>query len=322
MTHAIEQQRTRQVPRYRLYPVEVAARASVGPSFVRVTLAGDSLRSFGATGADQRVKLVLPRPGRELPEVPEGVDWYTAWRELAEDVRPVLRTYTVRAFRPERGELDIDFVLHDSGPRHGGPASAWAASAGVGERVGILGPDRPGSGRMWGREWDPPECACRFMLAGDETAVPAIGAIVEGLPADARGIVCLEVPTERDRQSWHAPAGIQLRWLARRRAAGPVPRGSLLAPEVARALGEIRGAAGCPGACEPAPTRGEAAVLWDVPEHGDTEVPGEEFYGWFAGEAGLVKRLRRLVLAEHGVPRKSVAFMGYWKDEHPSGQPA
>jgi NADPH-dependent ferric siderophore reductase len=49
-------------------------------------------------------------------------------------------------------------------------------------------------------------------------------------------------------------------------------------------------------------------LLWDSPEDGDGE-----FYAWIAGEAATVKTLRRLLVTQHGVDRKRVAFMGYWR---------
>lgn len=55
----------------------------------------------------------------------------------------------------------------------------------------------------------------------------------------------------------------------------------------------------------------DAVTLWEVPEAGSTD---GELYGWLAGEAAVIKRLRRLLVQEHSVPRASVAFMGYWRE--------
>lgn len=293
-------------PGYRLFPVEVARVQRLGPSFVRITFGGACLSEFGFGGHDQRIKIVLPKPGRALDDFPEGDDWYPRWLELPEDVRPDLRTYTVRDYRPDTREVDVDFVLHGLDDGHAGPASTFAAAARPGQVVGLFAPDRPGSGRMWGCEWAPPASADRLVLAGDETAVPALAAIVESLPADARGVVCVEVPEDGDRQQWAHPAGVQVRWYARAGA----PHGKLLGEGVAEALRELcpAGAAGAEGgALEDVDV--DTGVLWEVPE-GSTD----SIYGFLAGEAAVIKRLRRLLVDEHGIRKQAVAFMGYWRE--------
>jgi len=57
----------------------------------------------------------------------------------------------------------------------------------------------------------------------------------------------------------------------------------------------------------------DAGILWDVPD--DPAVRGSSgVYAWLAGEAGVVKGLRRHLVQGVGVDRRSVAFMGYWRD--------
>ncbi|MFC7328690.1 siderophore-interacting protein [Marinactinospora rubrisoli] len=303
-------------PGYRVYPVEVAGRQRLGPNFVRITFGGDSLREFGFGGDDQRIKLMLPAPGRTVADVPDGDGWYAAWQAMPEDTRPVLRTYTVRAFRPEAGELDVDFVLHGLENGHAGPASRWAATADRSGPVALVGPARPGTGRMWGVEWAPPATARRLLLAGDETAVPAMASIVEALPPDARGIVCVEVPADGDRQSWRLPEGVEVRWSVRGDAARP--HGELLESAVRAALTELCGPGERAGTehVDDVDIDGEGAILWEVPDAPTDQVDAAagELYGWLAGEAGVIKRLRRLMVNDHGVPRHAVAFMGYWRN--------
>ncbi|WP_243793647.1 siderophore-interacting protein [Saccharopolyspora gloriosae] len=297
-------------PQYVMFQVRVARTERLGPSFVRITFTGDELHRFGIGGADQRVKLILPLPGRTLADMPGGDGWYTRWQAMPDETRPTLRTYTVRAHREEPAELDIDFVLHGVDSGHGGPASTWAAAAAPGDEVALLGPDRPGTGRMWGCEWSPPQTARRLVLAGDETAVPAMAAIVESLPADSRGVVCAEVPTAEDVQDWRAPRGVEIRWLVRQRPDGPLPHGALLEASVTGALGEL-GPRADQASLDDVDV--DADTLWEVPEAGSM---GGDLYGWLAGEAAVIKRLRRLLVQEHSVPRASVAFMGYWRDGH------
>ncbi len=304
-----------QVPEYRMYFVEVARKERLGPSFVRVTFTGECLRAFGSGGVDQRIKIMLPQPGRTVADIPSGRGWHTAWQAMPEEVRPTMRSYTVRAHRPEVGELDIDFVLHGADGGHGGPASAWASTTRPGDGAALAGPDRPGAGRRWGCEWSPPETAKRLILAGDETAVPAVASIVESLPPDARGVVCVEVPTVGDRQYWDAPTRVEVRWLVRQDAAGSAPHGSLLEVAVAEVLDELCGPGPRPAGADLEDVDIDTSIVWEVPDGstGELGAPGSELYAWLAGEAGVITRLRRLMVNDHGVPRTAVAFMGYWR---------
>jgi NADPH-dependent ferric siderophore reductase len=290
-------------PGYRFFSATVAAVQRLSPNFLRLTFAGPELTGFGAGGADQRIKLVLSRdgaPAREL--LTDGPGWYQEYCALPDDQRPYLRTYTVRDARPAQGEIDVDVVLHGVEGGHAGPAASWAAAAAVGDPVLVLGPDRPGTGRAWGVEWAPPAEGTLF-LAGDETAVPAISAIVEALPAGRRTIAVLEVPTAGDVLSLAVPAGVEIRWLVR----GDRLRGEALGPAVHAALCEL-GVAKPAAGVEPEDVDLEGGILWEVPEVG-----ADGCYAWLAGEAGMVKKLRRRLVRDLGVPRTSVAFMGYWR---------
>lgn len=291
------------VPAYRTFAVRVAALRRLGPSFLRVTFTGPDLDLFASNGFDQRIKVLFPLPGRGIVDCPDGPDWYGAWRALPAERRMPIRTYTVRAARP--GEVDVDFVLHGAT----GPASAWAEQAAVGDEVVLVGPNALFDGDTGGVEWHPPADASCLLIAGDETAVPAICAIVESLPPGRRARVLLEVPAAEDALDVAAPEGVQVNWLPRRSAAGTAPRGLLLTRAVMAALTELD--------LSPAPTADlddvdiESEILWEVPaEPRDTSGA----YVWLAGEAGVVKSLRRHLVQEVGIPRTSVAFMGYWRE--------
>ena len=97
------------------------------------------------------------------------------------------------------------------------------------------------------------------------------------------------------------PAGSTLRWLPRDGAA----RGSRLVPAVHAALCEL-GIASTPAA--PPEEIGDE-LLWEVPDPD----AASGCYAWLAGEAGVVRALRRRLVGDLGVPRGSVAFMGYWR---------
>ncbi|RPF21748.1 NADPH-dependent ferric siderophore reductase [Myceligenerans xiligouense] len=301
---------------YRMFDVEVARVTRLCPSFVRVTFTGADLGRFADNGHDQRIKLLLPDPSGGWDHLRrDDPDWYAAWRALPDDRRNPLRTYTVRAVRQDRGEVDVDMVLHGDS----GPASRWATAVRAGEPLVIMGPDAHYAGPHGGREFAPPARSHALLLAGDETAVPAIAAICEALPADAVGEVFLEVPHPEDGWVVAAPEGVRVTWLARDGA----EHGDLLIPAVRAAADRMlamgvrpSSLAAVPAAAdEPADIDVDAEILWEVPVDaaGAPLVQDTVLYAWLAGEAGVIKTLRRYLVGERGVDRKAVAFMGYWR---------
>ncbi|MBF4581204.1 siderophore-interacting protein [Curtobacterium sp. VKM Ac-2865] len=304
--------------RYRVFSVRVAAVSSLTPHFVRVTLTGDELGAFSSVGLDQRIKVVLPIPGHGFTDLPDGEDWYAAWRALPDDTRNPLRTYTVRSFRPDAHELDIDFVAHGDT----GPASRWVAGCAVGDELRIVGPAVPSSPDELpsGAAEFAPGAANRILLAGDETAAPAICAILEALDVTTVGHVFIEVPTDADRLPVTAPAGVEVRWIARNGASHGVRMtdhvhawaSTAVSPLSTSGLVPIAGAsvAGVDVAdVELADVDVDHQTLWDVP----TAESHRPVYAWIAGEAACIKELRRHLVRGVGLDRKQVAFMGYWR---------
>ena len=287
---------------YRTFRTTVARREVLGPHFTRITFAGDDLEHFGTDGLDQRIKLIIPFDDGSVTDVGQAdeaqgmMDWYRRWRELPDEKRNPIRTYTVRAVRPEAREIDVDFVLHGTE----GPASAWATAAQPGDPLYIVGPNARSVEAPGGLEWKPGD-ATSVLIAGDETAAPAICSIVETLPSHVTGEVCIEVPTEADALPLAAPDGVTVRWLAR----GSAPHGVRLSAAV-HAWGRARSSSAAPVVELAEPDEDE--VLWEVPEQADAAE-----YAWLAGEAGTITALRRHLVRDLGIDRKSVAFMGYWK---------
>ncbi|MEU8087417.1 siderophore-interacting protein [Micromonospora sp. NPDC049101] len=285
---------------YRVFAVTVRAVRRLSPSFTRVTFTGADLDRFADNGDDQRIKLALPLPGERGVDLPQGADWYATWRALPEHRRPPIRTYTVRAVRPHLAEVDVDLVLHGDG----GPATRWARRVGAGDQIAIVGPDSAYEGDHGGAEFRP-SAGSSLLLAGDETAVPAIASICERLPREARGVVLLEVPDADDVLPLAAPPGVEVRWLPR----GDDAHGSRLVPAVTVAAGELL-APGATAATAPvADVDVDTEILWEVPD----EVTVTPLYAWLAGEAGVIRNLRRHLVAERGLDRRAVAFMGYWR---------
>ncbi|QAY62437.1 siderophore-interacting protein [Xylanimonas allomyrinae] len=309
---------TTQVQPWRMFDVEVKRVVRLCPSFVRITFTGPDLHLVADNGRDQRIKLLLPAPCGGWEHLDrQNPDWYTAWRELPEERRNPLRTYTVRAVRQSVNEVDVDVVLHGDT----GPASRWAQTARPGTPLVIIAPDARYAGPHGGVEFAPPARAHALLLAGDETAVPAIAAICESLPDDAFGEVYLEVPHPEDRWTLAAPAGVHVHWLGRDGAA----HGTLLVPAVEAAADRLL-AMGVRASATALPTGSSSAavledvdvdrdVLWEVPIDDDGHALTQDavLYAWLAGEAGVIKTLRRHLVGERGVDRKAVAFMGYWR---------
>ena len=217
-------------PSYRPFRVSVRRISRLTPSFFRVTFGSPELGDFGTAGLDQRVKLLLPLPGVGFDhlevgdeDVLAGGDWYSRWRSLPDSHRNPLRTYTVRAVRPSLGEVDVDFAAHGDI----GPASAWVRGAAVGDELVLVGPDARSEDPTVGIEWKPGS-ATSLLLVGDETAVPAISAILESLPAGTAATALLEVPRSDDRVPLELPASVSVTWLCREGA----PVGSVLEPAV------------------------------------------------------------------------------------------
>ena len=309
----------------RAFALEVSAVVQLTPHFRRITFRGADLGLFGSNAdgqtLDLRIKVMIPSPGHPLPELSSDNgslrdDWYQKWRGLEEAVRGVMRTYTVRALRPAvaaaagrpavPAELDIDFVLHpDNAQADGspgaasGPAAEWAAAAQPGDTMRIIGPCRRW-GDCVGIEFAPGS-AERVLLVGDETAVPAIAAILETLPAHVTGHAVLEVPTTGDFLDLSAPSGVEVRWLAR----GNGDHGEALA----RNVGTIVAPAACEIGEEPEDVDIDATILWETP----AASAGHGLYAWLAGEAAAIRGLRRYLVRDVGMDRNAVAFMGYWR---------
>jgi NADPH-dependent ferric siderophore reductase len=176
----------------------VVAARQVTPRMRRLTLKGENLGRFAKGG--HHVRLLLPKDRAASPVWPvTGEDGRPAWPRGAE--RPDVRIYTIRRIDVASGEADIDFVLH-GGEAH--PGARFALGAMPGDRIGVTG---PGGGATPEADW--------LLLAGDETALPAIGRMVEALPARVRAVVRIEIADAGEEQALQSAADVDLRWLHR-----------------------------------------------------------------------------------------------------------
>jgi len=167
------------------------------PQLVRVVLGGGDLASFAmAPATDAYVNLAFRPAGAAYAEVFDPADVRDA--EPA-DTRPVRRRYTVRRWDPEAHELTIDFVVHGDA----GVAGPWAAAAAPGDVLVFSGPSGgylPDTDADW------------HLLVGDESALPAIAASLEALPAGARAVVRLLCDGPDDELALTTAADLDLAW--------------------------------------------------------------------------------------------------------------
>ena len=255
---------TATAPRVRRPPppfrsVEVTRVESVTPWLRRVTLGGEALAGFTADEPAASVRLLIPRPGAAELVIP-------TWRGneflLPDDTKPTIRTFTPRAFDPVALELDVDVVTHGHGP-----ASDWATGATLGVRAAVSGP-----GRGYGVDAD----ASHFVIAGDESAIPAVRQVVGALPLRAVAQVFIEVSRPDARTHISDRANAPITWLD---LVDDAPPGSQL-----------------------------VAAMQEAPLDADMPI-------WAAGEAASMQRIRRHCFETVGIPRAHCTIRGYWKHE-------
>ncbi|MEV3925254.1 siderophore-interacting protein [Actinomadura coerulea] len=243
----------------RLHRGTVLRTERLTPHMIRVVLGGDGLSDFVAGEfTDHYVKLLFPRPGVAYPE---PFDMERVRAELPREQWPSTRTYTVRAWDAGAGELTIDFVHHGDK----GLAGPWAARVRPGEEIFFNGP---------GGGYAPRADAGWHLLAGDESALPAIAASLERLPDGAAARVFVEVAGPEEEQDLRTPGGAEVVWL--HRGGGQV--GDLLV---------------------------EAVQKLDFPDG--------EVHAFVHGEANFVKALRRHLRVERGLPLDRLSISGYWR---------
>lgn len=227
------------------------------PRLVRLTLAGPELAGFELDQPAASVRLLLPAPGSVEVVLPT---WDGNELLLPGGTRPALRTLTPLRFDAEAGELDVEVVLHGDGR-----LAEWAAGAAPGDRAAVSGP---------GRGYAVDATARSFLLAGDESAVPAISTLLPELPAAARVAVLVEVAGSDGAVALPEHPGATVRW---------------------REL---------PPGADP----GDALVAGVIGSDLDPDVRV-----WVAGEAAAVQRIRRHLFEARGLPRAHATVRGYWK---------
>lgn len=229
------------------------------PHMVRVVIGGEAIaRIDAARFTDHYIKVIFPQAGVDYPE---PFDMGAVRESLPRETWPVVRTYTVRRWLPEIPEMWVDFVVHGDE----GIAGPWAARAKPGDKFRFMG---PGGGYLPAADTD------WHLLAGDESALPAIGAALAGMPEGARVRAFIEVEGPDEEQKLETSADAEIVWLHR----GSRPVGADLV-EAVRSL----------------------------------EFPAGRVQAFVHGEAGFVKDLRGYLRRERGLGMEQLSISGYWR---------
>lgn len=247
-------QRIRHETKLRL--LTVIAVTDVTPKMRRFRLEGDMKGFVSPAHADHIKAFFFPRGVTpELPPVgPNGA-------EFKPGTRPDMRDYTPRHWNVDEGWIELDFVLHGDGP-----AAGWAAEAGIGSTLVIGGPR---GSQVVPMEFD------WYFLAGDETALPAIGRRIEELPAGARVIAVIEVADEKEEQHFQTRADLELIYVHR---------------------------------------NGAAAGTTDLVEQAvaAARFPAGDAYAYIAGEVTMSRAVRTHLVDRRGFNPEWIKAAGYW----------
>lgn len=236
----------------------VTAVKRISPDLIRLSFDSPDIIGADLPFTDHYIKLLF---------IPEGAPYQWPYdlaqvrEEQPKEFQPVMRTYTLRSFDTQAGTFDVDFVVHGDD----GLAGPWAARAQVGESLGYAGP---------GGAWAPREEYEHVVLAGDESAAPAICAGLEALHPGQTATAYIEIAHPEATFEVPEGEGVEVHW-------GP-RNGATHGTELIRAVRE----AGYP----------------------------EQKTDWFIhGVAEMVKDTRRFLFVDGNIPKEDASISGYWR---------
>lgn len=230
----------------------------LGPAYVAIALEGEGLDGFEPVdGVDSYINAAFPPEGAPY-EAPFDLD---DLKELPNEQRPFRRRYTVRRWIPETRTLWLEFSVHDVT----GAGGRWASQAEVGDALVFTGP---------AGGYTPDPKADWHLLVGDESALPAIGASLEAIPAGAPVVVRLAVDGPEDEIDLVTPGALDLRWVHRCESDDP----EVLADAIAAA-----------------------------------DLPSGRCHAFVHGEAEETRAVRRLLLERSLVAADDLSCSPYWR---------
>ena len=248
-----------------LHELQVVRTEQVTPHITRVVLGGNGFDGFEVTSeTDSYAKLIFLPQGHEGPG-PRDID-------QARDMQATVRTYTIRSVDVDRREIAIDFVVHGDS----GVAGPWAARATPGDRLYVT--DSHGA-------YSPDPAADWHLLAGDESAIPAITVALQALAEGARAKVFIEVAGPQDEITFDTRGDVEIIWVHRGAGADEVDEN--LAGGNAPLVEAVRSAEWLPGQVQ-------------VFIHGEAQT--------------VMHSLRPYIRKERGVaPKWAASISGYWR---------
>jgi NADPH-dependent ferric siderophore reductase len=254
-----------------VHTFEVVRSESITSHMVRVVLGGSGFDTFRPSEfTDSYVKLVFVADDVDMAALPRPLT-LDSFAELPAAKQPVIRTLTVRRTDAAAREIAIDVVVHGE---HGA-AGQWAATAEPGQAAYLMGP---------AGAYSPDPAADWHLLAGDETALPAIGVALEALPANAIGKAFIEIAGPEDEVPLIAPDGVQITWIYRGGRADLI--GEDRAGDHAPLIEAVKTAAWLPG----------------------------QVHAFVHGEAQTVMHnLRHYIRKDREVDAKWASISGYWR---------
>lgn len=223
--------------------LRVESAERVTPGMLRLMLSGEDLADFRSAGFDDHVKLIVPGTQE-------------------------MRDYTPRRYDAERRIMALDFAVHEAGP-----ATSWALAAKPGDMIDIAGPK---GSSVISRE------VRRWLLIGDETALPAIGRCIQEAPPTAEITSIVAVASPEEEQRFETKAAVHAAWAYRPLASGA-----------------------------------DAAALLEQVRHVDL---APATFVWIAAEATVARALRDHLVEERQYPRGWTKAGGYWIKGRPAGR--
>jgi NADPH-dependent ferric siderophore reductase len=261
--------------------LEVIRTERLSSSFVRVTIgSSDPDFDFSYVGYDQWLRLFLPVDDAAALALPLGdcEGWYSRLLKMPDDVRPLVRNYTVRdARRLDSGwEIDLDFVVHRSATTGlvEGVGANWALNAQPGSQLGML--DQ-------GNIFAPEDATGKVVIVADESGLPGVEGILRSLAPNVNAVVVLEVPHGDDVRPLASAASVDVEWVIRADS-----------PEHAHS---VAGKAAL-----------ERLATLDLDPNG---------YIYAVGEASFVLAARKRA-QHAGLPKGAIDFCAYWRTDRRS----
>lgn len=241
--------------------LSVEKKEYLTPNYIRITLTGKGVGAFGNTTVGANNKIFISPQGVQEDLFPEYDYEIGKWVYPSTDISPIVRTYTHRGISLEKNELYIDFVAHGEN----GPASAWAINAKPGDKLGVAMKNKSEALHPQA-DW--------YLLVADATGIPVISAILESLPATAKGYAFVEIPSAEDQQDIKTKASVEINWVVN-------------------------------------PHMGEKIVLAEKVK--SIELYEGLRFGYVAAEFSTVKEIRQYLRKEKGWQKEELYAFSYWK---------